>query len=124
MGDEMQPNRFLSFRTASFEGTVAHGGRGAIRTAHVDTSGGTSSCNFIDLCIVPSGSSIGLHTHGDRDEEIYVVIEGSGEMTVDEDRFRVGPGDVVVNRPAGSHGLANDGDAPLRIVVLDVATRA
>jgi len=123
MGDEMQRNTLLSFGTASFEETVAHGGRDTIRAARFGTTWGASSCKFIDLCVLPVGSSIGLHTHADDDEEIYIVIDGHGEMIVGGQHLRIGPGDVIVNRPGGTHGLSNDGDAPLRIVVLDVAAR-
>ena len=34
---------------------------------------------------------------------------------------RVTPGSVVLNRPGGTHGLHNDGDAPLRLFVVEVA---
>lgn len=117
----MKEERHLSFDAASFETATAHGGRNTIQVARAPREVG-SSCNFIDLCVVPVGSSIGMHTHGDQDEEIYVVIDGHGEMIVDDDRIAVGSGDVVVNRLGGTHGLINDGDVPLRIVVLDIAT--
>ena len=45
-------------------------------------------------------------------------------MTVDDRSFGVGPGDVIVNRPGGTHGLVNDGAGPLRLVVVDVAVSA
>ena len=41
-------------------------------------------------------------------------------------RIRVGglveEGSVVRNRPGGTHGLVNDGDAPLRLFVVEVAS--
>jgi quercetin dioxygenase-like cupin family protein len=33
------------------------------------------------------------------------------------------PGDVILNRPGGSHGLKNTGDQDLRIVVIEVDVR-
>jgi mannose-6-phosphate isomerase-like protein (cupin superfamily) len=118
----MDERRRHSFDDARFMTTVAHGGRGSIEVARATTGVPGSACTFIDLCVVPAGGSIGSHTHGVDDEEIYVVVEGHGSMTVDDETFEVGPGDVIVNRPGGTHGLSNDGDAPLRIVVVDVAT--
>ena len=118
----MQQSRRHSFDDAPFTTAVAHDGRGSVRSARATTGVPGSACAFIDLCIVPAGSSIGLHTHGDEDEEIYVVVDGHGRMTVDGETFGVGPGDVIANRPGGSHGLSNDTDAPLRIVVVDIAT--
>lgn len=111
----------LSFEDAEFRSAVAHDGRGTIRFARATTGLPGSALNFIDLCVVPPGASIGDHTHGPDDEEIYVVVEGRGRMTVEGESFDVGPGDVVVNAPGGRHGLRNEADAPLRLVVLDVA---
>jgi quercetin dioxygenase-like cupin family protein len=113
----------LSFEDAEFRSAVAHDGDGTIEVARATTGLPGSGCRFIDLCVVPAGASIGDHTHGDDDEEIYVVVEGRGRMTLDGRAFDVGPGDVVVNRPGGSHGLRNDADRPLRIVVVDLAVR-
>jgi mannose-6-phosphate isomerase-like protein (cupin superfamily) len=120
----MHEDRRLSFEGARFETAVAHDGRNTIRFARATTGIPTSACNFIDLCIVPAGSSIGVHVHGAGDEEIYVVVDGRGRMSVEGETFEVGPGDVIVNPPGGTHGLANDGDTPLRLVVVDVATTA
>lgn len=63
--------------------------------------------------------NFGLHTHGLDDEELYVIVAGTGTMTVDDLQFEVGPGDVVINRPGGAHGLANTSRHNLRIVVID-----
>jgi oxalate decarboxylase/phosphoglucose isomerase-like protein (cupin superfamily) len=118
----MDERRRHSFGDARFTSTVAHDGRGTIEVARATTNVPGSACTFIDLCVVPAGNSIGMHAHGIDDEEIYVVIDGHGSMTVDDETFDVGPGDVIVNRPGGAHGLSNDTDAPLRIVVVDIAT--
>jgi mannose-6-phosphate isomerase-like protein (cupin superfamily) len=42
-------------------------------------------------------------------------------MLVDGVIHKVATGDVVVNRPGGSHGLENTGESPLRLVVIDIA---
>jgi mannose-6-phosphate isomerase-like protein (cupin superfamily) len=76
---------------------------------------------FLDLVTVPVGSTIGVHTHGDADEEICVVIGGSGRMSLELEEFAVGAGDVITNPPGGTHGLVNTGAGPLTLVVLDLA---
>jgi mannose-6-phosphate isomerase-like protein (cupin superfamily) len=43
-------------------------------------------------------------------------------MMLDGETFEVGAGDVIRNVPRGTHGLANAGNEPLRMVVLDVAS--
>jgi len=112
----------LSFDEAGFRTAVAHEGDGTIRFARASTGVPGSVCTYVDLCIVPPGSSIGLHTHAADDEELYIVIDGRGQMTVDGRTFPVGAGDVIPNRPGGTHGLANVGPGDLRIVVVDLAT--
>jgi mannose-6-phosphate isomerase-like protein (cupin superfamily) len=111
--------RGFSFDRALFEVAVAHGGAGSIMFSRVLERPDSSSLLFIDLAVVPPGSSIGLHRHSDADEELYVIVEGRGTMTVDGVELDVGPGDVVVNQPGGTHGLENLSDEPLRMVVVD-----
>jgi mannose-6-phosphate isomerase-like protein (cupin superfamily) len=114
------PLRF-AFTDGGFEDVVAHGGRGRIAAARVLQQPPYAGATFVDLVVVPPGGSIGLHTHDRDNEEIYVIVEGRGTMQVDGETFGVGPGDVVVNRPGGTHGLDNTGSAPLRLVVVEVA---
>jgi len=113
-------NNYFSFLNSSFEDVVAHDGIGTIQTARVADKGIYSGLNFIDLTVIPPGSTIGTHTHGRHDEEVYVVISGHGRMTTGTEEFSVNSGDVIVNPAGGTHGLRNIGDEPVRIVVLDV----
>ncbi|NYI04209.1 cupin domain-containing protein [Allostreptomyces psammosilenae] len=104
--------------------THDHGGRGTLHAhrAYRRPAGapGTEMA-FVDLAVLPPGSSIGVHRHGD-DEETYLVLRGSGLMHLDGEEFRVRAGDVVVNRPYGVHGLVNDSASDdLHLLVLDVA---
>ena len=78
----------------------------------------------MDLTEIPPGNSVGIHTHDHGDEEVYVIISGQGRMRVEKDEVDVKPGDVIVNPSGGTHGLANIGSEPLRMVVLDVVARA
>jgi mannose-6-phosphate isomerase-like protein (cupin superfamily) len=75
------------------------------------------------LVRVPAGADIGLHTHAPDNEEMYIIVSGVGRMHVDGQEFIVGAGDVIVNRPGGSHGLVNVGETTLDLVVVEVATR-
>jgi 3-dehydroquinate synthase len=114
--------RHYRFEDADLRATVAHGGAGEILTRRVEeaTPQGIGAANFVDLTIVPPGTSIGVHTHGPGDEEIYVVVSGRGRMRLDGEEFAVGPGDVVVNRRCGTHGLVNTGEEDLRLVVVEI----
>lgn len=110
----------FSFGDQKLERVVAHDGRGEIAFSRVRGCISGSACNWLDLSILPPGTSIGLHTHDSDDEEIYVVISGRGRMTLGEESFTVMPGDVVINPPAGTHGLENTGNTELRLVVVDI----
>jgi mannose-6-phosphate isomerase-like protein (cupin superfamily) len=61
------------------------------------------------------GSGIGYHEQ--KDDEIYYVISGRGEMTVDGTTFEVAPGTAVLTRPGSSHGLKQIGTEDLVILI-------
>ena len=76
--------------------------------------------NFIHDDVLPPGVSIGVHRH-ERDEEYYYVISGRGTMTLDGERFEVTAGDITGVYPGGTHGLENDSDRDLRILVVSAS---
>ena len=119
----------MSFRRAnifelSLRSEVAHGGSGTVDVARVlslaDVSG---PCNFVDYVELPTGSSIGEHRHSADTEEYYLVLQGAGRMTVENDAFDVAPGEFVRNPPGALHGLVNVGDAVLRLFVFEIAVQ-
>jgi mannose-6-phosphate isomerase-like protein (cupin superfamily) len=107
------------FEDCTFERVHAHGGEREISFARV-LAREAGSIRFIDLSVLAPGADIGRHTHTADNEELYVVVSGKGWMTLDERQFEVGPGDVVMNRPGGTHALKNIGTDDLRIVVIEV----
>jgi uncharacterized cupin superfamily protein len=98
-----------------------HGGEGALDFTSVldGKTAGSPHVNFLHHDILSPGVSIGVHTHED-DTEYYYIIDGRGTMTLDGETHRVEAGDITAVFPGGSHGLVNDSDAPLRIIVLSV----
>lgn len=84
-----------------------------------DSAAFNTPIRFINYTVLPTGSSFGLHTHG-NDNEIYVILEGSGIYGADGEQAQVREGDVLVNLPYGTHSLANTGTVPLRVLVLEV----
>ena len=104
--------------------TRAHEGEGLIHFARIaDRAGLEGSCNFIDLAELPPGTSVGLHTHEASEEEFYLVLTGTGQMTRNGETFAVRPGDLIRNPPGGTHSLRNSGSVPLRIFVFEVEAR-
>jgi len=103
------------------ENVQAHGGEGLIRFVRVaDRSALLGGCNFIDLAELPPGTSIGTHTHQSSEEELYLVLEGSGDMVRNGEAFDVTAGDLIRNPPGGTHSLRNSGSGPLRIFVFEL----
>ena len=62
-----------------------------------------------------AGQATQRHYHAET-EEIYIVLEGSGDMDVDGDRSRVEPGDAVLIPPGAWHQLRADESGELRIL--------
>jgi lysophospholipase L1-like esterase len=61
------------------------------------------------------GSAIGYHLH-DKDE-IYYVLSGQGDFTMNGEVTRVGPGTALLTRVGDSHGLRQVGDEDLVILI-------
>jgi mannose-6-phosphate isomerase-like protein (cupin superfamily) len=121
MNDPLRHQRnALDLNRLDLDEVNAHGGEGKIlfnRVLGADDFRGP--WNFVDYAVLPPGASIGLHTHG-ANEELYLVLAGEGLMHVDGREFRVREGSLVLNRPGGTHGLSNDGEDSLKLLVVEV----
>jgi len=51
-------------------------------------------------------------------EEIYYFLEGAGTMWIDGRDVPVAAGDAVLTPPGSDHGLRNDGEGPLKLVII------
>ncbi|HSH58521.1 MAG TPA: cupin domain-containing protein [Acidimicrobiales bacterium] len=59
---------------------------------------------------VPQGGAQRPHVHP-FSEQVYVIVRGTGRMTVGEDQAEVREGDLVLVPPETSHSIANaDGE--------------
>lgn len=65
--------------------------------------------------VLHPGSAIGYHLQ--KEDEVYYVLSGKGEMTMNGKTFIVGPGDGILTRPGSSHGLKQVGDEDLVIII-------
>jgi mannose-6-phosphate isomerase-like protein (cupin superfamily) len=61
------------------------------------------------------GAAIGYHKQ--EADEVYYVLAGRGELTLDGVRREVGPGTAILTRPGSSHGLRQLGADDLVILV-------
>jgi mannose-6-phosphate isomerase-like protein (cupin superfamily) len=53
---------------------------------------------------VPAGGATQRHYHK-RSEEFYFILEGVGDMEIDSETRRVGPGDCVLIPPGAPHTI-------------------
>ena len=58
---------------------------------------------------VPPGETNLMHNHP-KEEQIYIVLNGCGEVQVGEERVSVEPGDVIYLPANVPHGFFNTGD--------------
>ena len=92
---------------------LAHGG--AIAQMILDRRT-LKEIGFLAIARMEKGKMI--ETHVDPMEEIYFILQGEGEMGVDEETRHVGPGDAIWV-PAGSpHDLTNSGQEDCIILVV------
>ena len=98
----------------------SHGGRGEIGGRQVwGPQDFQTNFGFLIHALMPPDTSVGYHRH-DTIEECYVIANGSGRMTVDDETVEVFPGDVIPNRLGGSHGIYNHTREELEFLALAV----
>lgn len=69
---------------------------------------------------LPPGASEGMHAHGEDEplEELYVVLQGTARMHVDEETYDLGPGDAALAPVGADHDLVNVGGDALQVMVV------
>lgn len=108
-----------NFLESNYKVASSHAGQGEVQSVKLYHEGDfESSLKFLNYTVIPPGASIGYHQHGDN-EELYIILEGSGRMTVNGELRSVKPGDAILNKRNWSHGLENTGTEPLRILVYE-----
>jgi mannose-6-phosphate isomerase-like protein (cupin superfamily) len=71
--------------------------------------------SLAEAALAPGQATVRHHHR--LSEEIYYLVEGSGEMELDGERRRVTVGDAILIPPRAWHQLTNTGDGPLRLLV-------
>lgn len=79
-------------------------------------AGGTSSIQAEHFCLgyvtlEPGGGQIPWHNH--PQEEVYVILEGNGEMCLGQERRAVSGGQAIYIPSGVFHQLTNQGETPL-----------
>jgi mannose-6-phosphate isomerase-like protein (cupin superfamily) len=66
------------------------------------------------VTLEPNGGQVPWHNQ--EQEEIYFIVEGSGEMCLGEERMAVRTGQAVYIPHRVFHQLTNTGDTPMRMI--------
>jgi quercetin dioxygenase-like cupin family protein len=73
----------------------------------------------VDYMTIPPGTQFGVHVH-DGSEELYAILKGRGTALLDGEEHAVGPGDFLMLRNGGAHGLRNDGPDAIELLCVCV----
>lgn len=79
-----------------------------------------SNCDFIDRQVIPPNSTVGYHKHGNN-EEMYIILEGTGTMTIADKQVKINKGDMIKNPPYEEHGLANYSTENIDILIIQIS---
>lgn len=82
-------------------------------------AGGASAVRPTAFCmgvsvLEPQGGQVPWHNH--EQEEVYFILEGSGEMCLGAERAELLAGQAVYIPPSMFHQLTNTGSTPLRML--------
>jgi mannose-6-phosphate isomerase-like protein (cupin superfamily) len=66
--------------------------------------------------VLKPGSSIGYHMQ--KEDEVYYIIEGKGEMKINGEIYPVKPGDAILTRTGSSHGITPLEGTELVIIIV------
>jgi len=92
----------------------SHNGGGNTTAYKFFKAATTSKLQFTKRIMHP-GSGIGYHLQ--KEEEIYYIVSGTGEMSMNGETFPVQAGDGILTLPGSSHGLKQTGKEDLVVII-------
>jgi mannose-6-phosphate isomerase-like protein (cupin superfamily) len=101
--------------------SAVHGGAGSMSfTVLLNRGALTPEFNFVHRGVIPAGSGIGHHFHNVV-EEMFVILDGEAQFTIDGRTASVkGPAGVLC-RTGHSHAIFNPGPTPVQWMNLNVS---
>jgi len=94
------------------------GGKGAVTLEHwFKPEAFGAKIRLCTRMTLAPGSSIGSHTH-DGEDEIYLVLAGSGLIQENGEWVPIQTGDAILTGKGGTHGVENNGTEPLVIAAV------
>ena len=114
--------RIVHTDPAAYRASAAvHGGAGTMSfTALLNRGAVTPEFNFLHRGVIPAGAGIGHHFHNVV-EEMFVILDGEAQFTVDGRTASVKGPVGVLCRTGHSHAIYNPGPAPVQWMNLNVS---
>jgi uncharacterized cupin superfamily protein len=110
----------LNLDDAVFERALNHGDRFEARVAPMSTKVGAKKLAYNITEVAPGKRAFPFHNHH-TNEELFLILEGSGTLRLGSETHAVKKGDVIACPPGGpetAHQLINTGEGPLRYFAL------
>jgi uncharacterized cupin superfamily protein len=115
--------RILNVADLQFQ-TIGNGDRYVARMARIAPALGAQKLGYNVTVLPPGKRGFPLHNHR-VNEEMFFVLEGTGEVRIGAERHPIRPGDVIACPPGGpetAHQIVNTSDTA-ELKYLAVSTR-
>jgi mannose-6-phosphate isomerase-like protein (cupin superfamily) len=98
-----------------------HGGQGTVQYRRaLDSDVFETNWAYVDYLLIPPGASEGLHYHTGV-EEIYYVMDGSGQVQVNKETEPIHKGDGVPILFREAHSFTNNGSTDLELMIIGIS---
>lgn len=97
---------WLTHTDESKQPIVTESGERLFELIGADSKLGSSKNQSLALSVIPPGKHSAAHFHKVSAEVLY-ILEGSGELQVDEKKYSVETGNVILLEPDEVHSLYN-----------------
>jgi uncharacterized cupin superfamily protein len=114
--DEVQ----IGDRPAAFQAHGAALERFSSRIGMVSTRIGAQKLGYNITAVPPGKRAFPLHNHH-ANEEMFFILQGSGELRVGDERYTLRAGDFIASPPGGpesAHQIINTGNEELRYLAV------
>ena len=107
----------LRFIAASHEDTARQGSFKRILASRDDLIPGR--VQMVNWAQIPGGSSFRAHYHEDM-EEVFVIINGQVQLSVEGEVVVLRPGDAIFIEPGEVHSMTNSSEVVLDYLVIGI----